>query len=219
MKIYFEQLSKDLERAQTLLGNADHYLDAILLLSCHIGSYGSLRYPTLKDNESYKKVVRIYSGMQELYEQIDLLFFCQWPRSEFKGNGSYLKLKNHSEIAEVICEKYGSEEEIKGGDRYINPNIFVDLVDDCSFKDYDRDNLVQHISLFSNLELLYRYVRCQAVHSNQFPFVNSAHTAGGGIRYEDNHLINGAVLNETASNILDALKEECIQAKKMPWEL
>ena len=219
VKGYFEQLEEDLGRAKTLLGEANHYLDAILLLSCHIGSYGSLRFPNLKDNESYKKVVLEYSGKREFYEQIDLLFFCQWPRSEFKDHGSYLNLKYHSEIANIINEKYGNEDAIKEGNRYIDPKTFLNLIDSNVFNGYDRANLEQHLSLFNNSELLYRYVRCQAVHSNRFPFINIVHVMGKGIRYEDNHAITGAVLNETASNILSTLKDECIREQKWSWEL
>jgi len=219
MKAYFEQLEKDLVRAQSLLGKTNHYLDAILLLSCHIGSFGSLRFPKLRDNEAYKKVVLEYSGKRAFYEQIDLLFFCQWPRSEFKDHGCYLKLKNHSEITKIINRNYGDENAIKSGERYIEPDEFIKLIDSHSFNDYDHANLEQYLPLFNNSELLYRYVRCQAVHSNQFPFVNIVHVMENGIRYEDNHAITGAVLNETASSILSALKDECIQEQKWPWEL
>jgi len=53
----------------------------------------------------------------------------------------------------------------------------------------------------------------------KFPFINIVHVMGKGIRYEDNHAITGAVLNETASNILSTLKDECIREEKWPWEL
>ena len=219
MNDFFEQLEEDLERAQALLRDAHHYLDAILLLSCHIGSYASLRYPNLTDNQSYKKVVLEYSGQRELYEQIDLLFFCQWPQSEFKDHGSYLKLKNHSEIAKIIKGEYGDENAIRTGSRYISPNTLLELIERKPFEGYNRINLEQHLPLFSNSELLYRYVRCQAVHNQQFPFVTRVHITGNGIRYRDNHAITGAVLKGTASNILTTLKDECIQEGKWPWEL
>ena len=219
VKAYFEQLEEDLGRAKTLLGDANHYLDAILLLSCHIGSYGALRYPNLQDNKSYKKVVLEYSGKRGFYEKIDLLFFCQWPRSEFKDHESYLELKNHSEITNIINGEYGSEDAIKAGNRYISSNTFLGLIDSNTFNGYDRANLVQYLPLFNNSELLYRYVRCQAVHSIQFPFVNIVHVMGEGIKYEDNHAITGDVINETASNTLSTLKDECIREQKWPWEL
>ena len=216
---YFEQLEEDLGRAQALLGDANHYLDAILLLSCHIGSYGSLRYPNLRDNESYKNVVLEYSGKREFYEQIDLLFFCQWPRSEFKEQSCYRALRNHSEIANIINGEYGDEDAIGAGSRYISPNTFLELIDRNSFNGYDHTNLKLHLPLFNLSELLYRYVRCLAVHNNQFPFVTKVHITGNGIRYRDNHAITGAVLKGTASNILTTLKDECIQEGKWPWEL
>ena len=71
---YFEQWKGDLSRAEDLLKQPTYYLEAILILSCHIGGLASLRFPMLRDNEAYKKVVLEYSGMADFYNQIDLLF-------------------------------------------------------------------------------------------------------------------------------------------------
>lgn len=218
---YFEQLETDLSRAQELIGAPYHYLDAILLLSCHIGSYAAMRYPDLKDNESFKNIVLEYSGNKDFYEQIDLLFFCQWPRSEYKDHGTYKELKNHREIVHVLCTTYGDEQNIKENPetRYISPGTFISDIDKNPFGGYDRDNLMKYLPLFSNVELLYRYVRCQGVHSQQFPFVNIVNVLDNGIRYEDNHAITGKILSETASNILNNLKDECVANDKWPHEL
>lgn len=80
---YFQGWQEDLVRAKSLLSDPKYYLEAILVLSCYIGALGSLRYPGEQDNRAYKTVVREYSGKRDFYEQVDLLFFLQWPRSEF----------------------------------------------------------------------------------------------------------------------------------------
>jgi hypothetical protein len=79
LKDYFAGWDNDLDRAKTLLSDQRYYLEGWLILSCHIGALASLRFPTLLDNESYKRVVLEYSDMADFYEQIDLLFFLQWP--------------------------------------------------------------------------------------------------------------------------------------------
>lgn len=94
---YFGGWQDDLLRAKSLQNDPKYYLEAILVLSCYIGALGSLRYPSEKDNRAYKTVVREYSGKRDFYEQVDLLFFLQWPRSDFQNHGDYLKLKNHQD--------------------------------------------------------------------------------------------------------------------------
>ena len=69
------------------------------------------------------------------------------------------------------------------------------------------------------MELLYRYVRCQAVHALHFNFVTRVHGADDGIRYDDNHAITGKVLYERASGILNNLRWECVKENKWSWEL
>lgn len=216
---YFKRWDRDIGRAQELLNSPTYYLEAILVLSCHIGAFGSLRFPTLQDNEAYKKIVLSYSGMNGFYEQIDLLFFLQWPRSEFRKQGSYLKLKNYTEIANVIEDIFGDENKIKDGIRYLRPQDIMDAVNANPFDGLDRKNLEQHLPLFSNTEMLYRYVRCKAVHSGQFPFVNRVYVMSNGIQYEDNHAITGDILYRTALGILNKLKTECISKEKWPAEL
>lgn len=217
---YFEGWQKDLVRAKSLL--ADHkyyYREGILVLSCHIGALGSLRYPDEKDNEAYKRVVREYSGRRDFYDQIDLLFFLQWPHSEFQANKNYLKLNNHADISKVIVSTYGGEDQIKNGTRYVSQHDFVASVGQTPFQGFDRENLRQHLSLFSLCEMLYRYLRCRAVHSVRFPFVDCWTSPGDNIRYEDNHAITGSVLLETTENILANLSNQCIEQSQWPWEL
>lgn len=216
---YFDQRKEDLSRAEVLLKDPKYYLESILILSCHIGGLGSFRFPTLPDNEAYKRVVLEYSGMESFYNQIDLLFFLQWPRSDYRNHGLYRNLKNHSEISNVIKTTYGDEDNIKNGTRYVSPEAFLSVAEAGKIDGFDKQNLEQHLPLFSNIELLYRYVRCKAVHNVHFPFVNRVHVVNNGIRYEDNHAINGRKLHETVLAILGNLKDACMQAGKWPSEL
>jgi hypothetical protein len=216
---YFEGWQEDLARARSLLGDPKYYCEAILVLSCYIGALGSLRYPGEQDNKAYKTVVLEYSGKQDFYEQIDLLFFLKWPRSDFRTHGDYLKLKNHADVSTIIVTTYGTEDQIKSGTRYISQQDFMKSVDCVPFQGFDRENLQQHLPLFSLYEMLYRYLRCRAVHSVRFPFVNKVHVVDGSVHYEDNHAITGSVLFETTENILRNLNQECIQKSQWPWEL
>ena len=79
----------DLARAKLLLGDPKYYLEAILVLSCYMGALGSLRYPDAKDGKAYTTVVREHSGRRDFFEQIDLLFFLQGPRSTFRTYGDF----------------------------------------------------------------------------------------------------------------------------------
>jgi hypothetical protein len=217
---YFEGWQEDLARAKALLGDPKYYREAILVLSCYIGALGSLRYPGDQDNKAYKTVVREYSDRRDFYEQIDLLFFLQWPRSDFQAHGDYLRLKNHADVSKIIVATYGEEDHIKNGTRYVSQQDFMASVDRVPFQGFDRANLQQHLPLFSLYEMLYRYLRCRAVHSVRFPFITTVHGVDGSIiRYEDNHAITGAVLLESMENILRSLSEECIEKSKWPWEL
>jgi hypothetical protein len=67
--------------------------------------------------------------------------------------------------------------------------------------------------------MLYRYLRCSAIHGVRFPFVDKPRQVGGGIRYEDNHAITGPVLLETTENIMTNMRLECLEKAKWPEEL
>ena len=216
---YFEGWQEDLTRTRSLLGDPKYYREAILVLSCYIGALGSLRYPGEQDNKAYKTVVHEYSGKRDFYEQIDLLFFLQWPHSDFRTHGDYLKLKSHADVSKIIVTTYGKENQIKSKTRYISQQDFMASVDRAPYQGFDRENLQQHLPLFSLYEMLYRYLRCRAVHSVRFPFVTTIHVVDGSIRHEDNHAITGPVLLETTENILGNLSKECIEKSQWPWEL
>ena len=219
IKAYFEGWQENLARVKMLRADSKYYLEAILVLSCYIGALGSLRYPGEKDNKAYKRVVREYSGKKDFYEQIDLLFFLQWPRSQSQSHGDYLELTNHIEISKAIVDAYGDEVQIKNGMRYISPQDFLTCVEQRPFPGLNKSNLSEHLPRFSLCEMLYRYLRCSAVHGVRFPFVDKPHQVGGGIRYEDNHAITGDVLLETTENILTNMRLECLEKAKWPGEL
>lgn len=220
VQAYFSRWDNDLDRAKTLLAAQEYYLEAILVLSCHIGALASLRFPTLADNAAYKRVVLEYSSMRDFYEQIDLLFFLQWPRSEFLSHGDFLKLKNHAEIAKAVEAAFGDENTVRQDTkRYVSQRDFLAAVSGSPFPGFDQHNLQLYLPLFSNLELLYRYVRCRAVHSLRFPFITRVHLSNGGVRYDSNHAITGGVLYQTALGVLNNLRTECLRENKWPWEL
>jgi hypothetical protein len=57
IQYYFEGWQEALARVKMLLADSKYYLEAILVLSCHIGALGSLRYPGEKeDNKAYKRL-------------------------------------------------------------------------------------------------------------------------------------------------------------------
>lgn len=216
---YFKVWEKDLIKAKYLLTQNEYYLEAILVLSCYIGALASLRCPQLNDNKSYKKTVLEYSGKKDIYEKIDLLFFYQWPKSDFKDRGSYKKLKNYDEIKSILVSEFGDEDVVKNNMRYVTQQDIIKHILAQPFKELDRQNLESNLSLFSVCEILYRYVRCHAVHNKSFPLVNSFFSTDGVVRYEDNHIITGEFLFQTVENIVQTLKEECLKKKKWPSEL
>lgn len=216
---YFKVWKQDLSKAEKLLNQDEYYLEAILVLSCYIGALASLRYPQLKDNESYKKTVLQYSGKKDIYEKIDLLFFYQWPKSDFKDHGAYKKLKNYEEIKSVLVLELGDENTVKNNMRYITQQDIIKYISAKPFNGLDLQNIESNLPLFSVCEILYRYVRCYAVHNKFSPLVNSVSSTDGGMRYEDNHLITGKFLFQTVENILHNLEVECLKEGKWPYEL
>lgn len=216
---YFKQWEKNLKKANELIENHRYLLEGILVLSCYLGAFASLRFPTLRDGEAYVKIVLEYSGNREFFERIDLLFFYQWPRSKLRDNGNYKALKQHWEIVEALKRSYGTEDDIKAGTRYVSPAKFIENVVAAAIPGFDEQNLREKLPLFSLAEMLYRYVRCDAVHSYDFPLINEGIDGNGSVIYEYNHAINDKVLLETTRSVLKALWEECRVEDKWPFEM
>lgn len=216
---YFKRWDRDIGRARELLINQHYYLEGLLVLSCYIGAFASMRFPSLQDGEAYVKIVLEYSGKRGFYEQIDLLFFYQWPRSKLRDNGNYKALKNRDEIVDVLKRVYGSEESIKVGTRYVSPPELIGHVLTAAIPNFDEQNFREKLPLFYLSELLYRYLRCDAVHNAVFPFVNKLMDINGNITYEHNHIITGQLLLETVESIHKTIRDECLNKLKWPHEL
>lgn len=216
---YFKHWEKDINKASELLQQDRYHLEGILVLSCYIGALAAMRFGTLKDGEAYVKVVRDYSGKRDFFDQIDLLFFYQWPRSKLRDNGNYKGLKQHSEIVAALKAIYGDANKIKVGTRYISPEEFINHVKAAKIVGFDETNLREKLTLFSLAELLYRYLRCDAVHNADFPFLNETTDMDGNISYEPNHAITGRTLLETTRGVHNALWKECQAKAKWPHEL
>jgi hypothetical protein len=216
---YFEQWEKNIQKATELLENCHYFLEGILVLSCYLGAFASLRFPALRDGEAYVKIVIEYSHKKEFFEKIDLLFFYQWPKSNLRDHGAYKALKNHSNIVEALNKVYGTEDDIKSGTRYISQDKFMENVVSALIPGFDENNLRDKLPLFSLAELLYRYVRCDAVHNYEFPLFNEVRSVDGNAYYKDNHAITGKVLIETTRCVLKTLWEECKFKEKWPFEI
>lgn len=216
---YFKRWRRDIDKARELLANNRYYLEGLLILSCYLGAFASMRFHTLRDSEAYVKVLIEYSGKRDFYEQIDLLFFYQWPRSKLRNHGCYKRLKNHSEIVDALKGVYGSESDIKGGPRYVSQPVVIGHVLAAAIPNFDEQNFRSTLPLFSLAELLYRYLRCDAVHNVEFSFVNEGIDVDGNITYVENHAITGQVLLETTEGVFKNLLDECLSKVKWPHEL
>lgn len=216
---YFKQWEKNLEKANELLENRRYHLEGILVLSCYLGAFAASRFPTFRDREAYVKIVLEYSGNRDFFEKIDLLFFYQWERSKLRDNGNYKALKQHGKIVEAVKQSYGTEDDIKAGTRYVSPAKFIEIVLSAAIPGFDEQNLREKLPLFSLVELLYRYVRCDAVHNYDFPLINKGINCNRKEIYEHYHAITDKVLLETTRSVLKTLWDECRTKEKWPHEM
>lgn len=219
IKAYFDKWDRDVQRAAELLSSGRFLLEGILTLSCYLGALAALRFPALHDNEAYLKVILEYARKRNFFEKIDLLFLYQWPRSKLRDHGHYKDLKNYAEIVEVLRKTYGSEDEIKEKARYAAQADVIGLVVAAKIPSFDEQNFRDKLSLFSLAQILYRYLRCDAVHNADFPLLNESVDSKGAVTYRPNHAITSDVLLETTRAVLGNLREECIAKSKWPQEL
>ncbi|MCI0557420.1 MAG: hypothetical protein MN733_02915 [Nitrososphaera sp.] len=219
---YFDQWEKDVARAEHLLNSDKYFLEGVLVLSCYIGALARLRYPQeTKDWKSYKTIVSQYSGLEDIFNNIDLLLFYQWPKSKLANAAIYKGLKNHAELVSILKKEFGDEEDIKGSaSRYQDQTALMDLIKKENTTWFDEDNFKKYVELFSNNQILYEFLRCEAVHNADFPLFNASwqpetkkHT------YKDNHQVSRNVILTTVKNIGGKLREECLAESKWPWEL
>ena len=123
---YFKKWEADVAKAAELLGNQRFHLEGILVLSCYLGAFSAMRFPSLHDGDAYKKIVLDYSGQREFFEKIDLLFLFQWPRSKLADYRNYQSFKNYRDIVAVLKPIYGSEDDVKAGTRYVAAKPFIE---------------------------------------------------------------------------------------------
>ncbi|MGH7489069.1 MAG: hypothetical protein ACREMY_26220, partial [bacterium] len=153
---YFDKWDRDAKRASELLASGRFLLEGILTLSCYLGALATLRFPSLPDGEAYPKVVLDYSGKRDFFEQIDLLFLYQWPRSKLRDHGHYKELKNHAEIVEALQKKYGGEDNVKEKTRYVCQGDVIGLVLAAKIPAFDDQSFRTRLPLFSLAQILYR---------------------------------------------------------------
>jgi hypothetical protein len=215
LRDYFQERQRQLHRAKQLIRQREYLFEGILVLCCHIASYAALRFPRLRrDRDAFKKIVFKYSNKRAFYEKIDLFFLYQWPGSAFKNHGDYKGFRNYREVKRILVSKFGDENRIQNGRRYVAQSTIMKHIISNPFHGFDRDNLKRSLPLFSLSEELYRYLRSFAVHNFRFPFLNRVNG-----EYVANHVITPDVLSETAQNILSNLETECVKKAKFPEQL
>jgi hypothetical protein len=161
---YFDKWKRDIERAGTLLRDDRFVLEGYLVLVCYLGALASQRYPSLRDNEAYCKFTLEYSGKRSFYEQIDLLFLYQWPRSKFRTHGVYTSFNKYPDLVKAIEPKFGTESDLNETNRYVSlPEIMS--VAKSKIPHLTESDVKEKLKLFSLVQLLYRYGRCDAVHN------------------------------------------------------
>lgn len=219
---YFNSWSQDVERAETLVKSDEYFVEGLLVLSCYIGALAKSRYPQeTRDWKSYKTIVWEYSSLREIFENIDLLFFYQWPNSKLANDTTYRMMKNHSDLAAIFHRAFGDENDIKNNaSRYQKRDQLVDLVKSKGVNWFDEGNFDKCIELFSNNQILYQFLRCEAVHNASFPLFNRSYLSKEKRQtYKDNHQVDRQVILTTVKNIVANLRDECVTKSKLPWEL
>ena len=219
---YFKKWDQDIKRAESLLASDQFFLEGLLVLSCYVGALGKLRYPKeTHDWKSYKTIVLEYSRQKEIYGNIDLLFFYQWPKLKLANDKVYKSINNYSELINIFKSAFGDETVIKSDPRrYQKREDLADLAKSRGAALFNKSNFEKYIELFSNNQILYQFLRCEAVHNMRFPLFNSVYSPEQGkTTYEDNHQINRDVILATVKNVFASLGKECIEKIKWPGEL
>lgn len=223
LNAHFDQWTDDIDRAETLLRSEEYFLEGLLILSCYIGALARERYPQItEDWESYKKIVSKYSGRNDIFENIDLLFFYQWRKNfTVKNDKVYTRLKNYPKLLAIFRNELGDEESIKRSTvRYQKRERLVELIKSKNVAWFDEINFTKYIELFSNNQILYKFVRCEAVHNADFPLFNRSYQPQTErLTYDDNHQVNREVILNTVRNIIKKLRQESLEKLKWPWQL
>lgn len=215
---YFDKWKRDIERAETLLRDDRFVLEGYLVLVCYLGALASQRYPSLRDNESYCQFTLEYSGKRSFYEQIDLLFLYQWPKSKFRNHGLYMSFNEYSDLIKAIEPKFGTESDLNATNRYVNPAVIISVAK-SKIPHLNESDLDKKLKLFSLVQLLYRYGRCDAVHNAIYPLVNEGVNIDGERIIRDNSALTREVILSTVKHANEKLWQECKSLKKWPHEI
>lgn len=165
---HFDDWKQDLLRVKKLLNQNEYYLEAILILSCYIGALTSWRYTNEKDGDAYKKIVLNYSGRNKIsiYKKIDLLFFYQWPKSNFKDHGSYKELKSYREIKNILLSVFGDENKIRDNNRFVAQKTIMGHILSNPFKGLDR-------KIWKDVFLFFLFVKYYIAMSDAMQYITS----------------------------------------------
>jgi hypothetical protein len=83
----------------------------------------------------------------------------------------------------------------------------------------DETDLAEKLKLFSLVQLLYRYGRCDAVHNAIYSLINEGMNIEGERIIRDNSALTRDVILSTVKHANDALWQECRSHKKWPHEI
>jgi hypothetical protein len=218
---FFTKWENDVQRAEELMNDKNYFIEGLIVVVCYIGALGALRYQGEKDWKAYKDIISNYSGYTDTFENIDLLLFYQFKISKLANENIYKKLNNYDEIFKIIESEYGNAESIKTSNtRYIKKEGLCDLIKSKNQPWFNEPNFLEHIQLFSNNQILYKYARCEAVHNADFPLFNiSSCITTGETTYRDNHQVDRKIILSSLRNIVSNLKSECLDKYSFPWEL
>ncbi|MCL1127389.1 hypothetical protein [Shewanella surugensis] len=222
IEAYFNGWGDKLERAKFLTDSKKFHLEGLTVLLCHISALARGRYPELYDRDSFKKVVKKYSGKYDLFENIDLLFLFQYQDSKVSDCSIYKKLTHYDEIILAVERAIGTEEDIHGSCclRYQKREKLLEILKNADISGFNCDNFEKYIELFSNNQILYDFARCEAVHNQHFPLINIGFSPlDKQESYTSNHQIDSKVLTETLYGLVENLKIECLEKELWPCEL
>lgn len=219
---YFSDLNNDIERAKILADSDEFFLEGILVLICRIAALAKLRYPQEEqDWRAFKMLISEYDAEQrDIYENIDLLYFYSWKRPENQCKNKCSKLANYEELRELFKQRIGNEEKLENNTliRYQKRDYLVKLAKTKRW--FNNENFEEHIELFSNLQILYQFGRCELVHEMRTTLFGEAYTVNTSKKnYRDKHQVTKEVIMNTVNNIFQNLRDECSTQSKWPFEL
>ncbi len=143
-------------------------MDGWLVLSCLIDSFASVQYPMPLERynrQKYLEIVRQYSDKKNFYRKVDLLFFFLWKGSGLAESPRFRHIRKHyAQLRRIVEERHGTEDDVRFDceKRYISQLRLTNL--SSRLPTWSREDSTRSASLFSLVEILYRYARCYAVH-------------------------------------------------------